>query len=394
MNGNYQGLAGLMKLKGRQGDTQLVHMSPMEVKTLDALAPGGLTTNPSTGLPEAFKLKDLLPALGAVAGGMFLAPLLGAGALAAGAGSGLGAAAGTALAGGNKEEILTSGLLSGVTAGMMAPGADKAAAGLGTAPIGQGAQQVAGKTGSQFATEMLGSSQPSALQATMGGLDKIAAQPFGAATIPMSGAAAGTAQTGSQMVQQALAAPTGLRALGQKGLEQVGGKGLLAAGAAGLATSPGFYDIPAAPEVEMFDKVTGIESTPTGVSKEDIDRYIRQGGSMPKFFNYQTRYAAEGGDIGSGGEMFSGLVPNQGQGDGMSDDVAFEVVGDPEINKAMLSPDEYVLSAHDVALLGNGSTTAGAKRLDEFRKALREKGYGRKSLPNQIDGNKELNRLA
>jgi hypothetical protein len=389
MNGDYQGLAGLMKLKGRMGDTQLVHMSPMEVKTLDAMAPGGLTRNPSTGLPEAFKLKDLLPALGAVAGGVFLAPLLGTGALAAGAGTGLGAAGGTALAGGNKEEILTSGLMSGVTAGIMAPGADKAAAGLGTAPIGQGAQQVAGKTGSQFATEMLGRG-PTALQQTMGGLDKLATQPFGAA---LSGATPAVTQTGSQMVQQALAAPTGIKALAQKGIEQVGSKGLLASGAMGLATSPGFYDVPAQPEVEMFPEVTSITKTPTGVTKEDIDRYIRQGGSMPRFFDYKTTYAAEGGDIG-GGEMFSGLVPNQGQGDGMSDDVSFEVVGDPEIKRAMLSPDEYVLSAHDVALLGNGSTVAGATKLDEFRKALREKGYGRKSLPNQINANKELNKLS
>ena len=197
MNGDYQGLAGLMRLKGRMGDTQLVHMSPMEVKTLDALAPGGLTTNPSTGLPEAFKLKDLLPALGAVAGGMFLAPLLGAGAVAAGVGTGLGAAGGTALAGGNKEEILQSGLFSGVTAGLMAPGADKAAAGLGTAPIGQGAQQVAGTTGSQVATEMLGRG-PTALQQTMSGLDKLATQPLGVA---LSGATPAVTQTGSQMVQ-------------------------------------------------------------------------------------------------------------------------------------------------------------------------------------------------
>ena len=190
-----------------------------------------------------------------------------------------------------------------------------------------------------------------------------------------------------------MAAPTGIKALAQKGIEQVGTKGLLASGAMGLATSPGFYDVPAQPEVEMFPEVTSITKTPTNVSKEDIDRYIRQGGSMPRFFDYKTTYAAEGGDIGDG-EMFSGLVPNQGQGDGMSDDVAFEVVGDPEIKRAMLSPDEYVLSAHDVALLGNGSTVAGATKLDEFRKALREKGYGRKSLPNQINANKELNKLA
>ena len=395
MNGDYQGLAGLMKLKGRMGDTQLVHMSPMEVKTLDAMAPGGLTRNPSTGLPEAFKLKDILPALGAVAGGLFLAPLIGAGSIAAGVGTGLGAAGGTALAGGNKEEILQSGLFSGVTAGLMAPGLDKAAS--GAVGSSAGSNTLAQQLGTGGARAAAASGVPSQVLASP-------ASQFTQSQLAQFGAGAATPQTLSQLaptLAKETAQKTGLeilkeggiKELGKAGLEQVGGKGLLASGAIGLATSPGFYDVPAGPEVEMFPEVTSITKRPTGVSKEDIDRYIRQGGSMPRFFDYKTTYAAEGGDIG-GGEMFSGLVPNQGQGDGMSDDVAFEVVGDPEIKRAMLSPDEYVLSAHDVALLGNGSTVAGATKLDEFRKALREKGYGRKSLPNQINANKELNKLS
>jgi hypothetical protein len=67
------GITGLAALKGRQGDNTLVHVNPMELKALDNMAPGGLTRNPYTGLPEAFKLKDILPALGAIAGGVFLA---------------------------------------------------------------------------------------------------------------------------------------------------------------------------------------------------------------------------------------------------------------------------------------------------------------------------------
>jgi hypothetical protein len=61
------GITGLAALKGRQGDNTLVHVNPMELKALDNMAPGGLTRNPYTGLPEAFKLKDILPALGATA---------------------------------------------------------------------------------------------------------------------------------------------------------------------------------------------------------------------------------------------------------------------------------------------------------------------------------------
>ena len=49
-----QGISNLMKMQGRMGDTELVHMSPMEVKGLASL--GRLTRNPETGLPEAFNI--------------------------------------------------------------------------------------------------------------------------------------------------------------------------------------------------------------------------------------------------------------------------------------------------------------------------------------------------
>ena len=57
-----QGLAAL----GRGPDTQLVHMTPGEVKSLQQLAMAGggsLTINPATGLPEAGFLSSMLPML-------------------------------------------------------------------------------------------------------------------------------------------------------------------------------------------------------------------------------------------------------------------------------------------------------------------------------------------
>ena len=59
----------------------------------------------------------------------------------------------------------------------------------------------------------------------------------------------------------------------------------------------------------------------------------------------------------------------------------------------MLSPDEYVIDAQTVSLLGNGSSDAGAKELDEFRRLVREKGTGREAQQNQINAAKELRRL-
>ena len=82
---------------GRNGDTELMHVSKSEVATLKGL--GALTTNPHTGLPEAFQLSDLMPLLG-VGASFFLGPLAGA------AVSGVG----TAL----KTHSLGQGLMSGL----------------------------------------------------------------------------------------------------------------------------------------------------------------------------------------------------------------------------------------------------------------------------------------
>ena len=113
MNQTAQHLAS----QGRYGDTTLVHMSPQEVRGLQALARNNgtsLTINPSTGLPEAFNLGRLLPmvagaGLTMLSGGT-LSPLTvglmtgGLGALATGSLKeglmmGLGAAGGAGLAG-------------------------------------------------------------------------------------------------------------------------------------------------------------------------------------------------------------------------------------------------------------------------------------------------------
>ncbi|MFN8994833.1 MAG: hypothetical protein ACK5X3_14395, partial [Pseudomonadota bacterium] len=95
--------------KGRNGDTMLVHMNPIEVAWLNEQTPGGLTINPDTGQPEAFAF--LLPLLAGMAGPSIMGALglSGTGAL-------LGSAALSGLAdyAVNKDpkRALTSGLLS------------------------------------------------------------------------------------------------------------------------------------------------------------------------------------------------------------------------------------------------------------------------------------------
>lgn len=363
MNAPMAGMTGLAALKGRQGDNTLVHVNPMELKALENMAPGGLTRNPYTGLPEAFKLKDLLPALGAIAGGVFLAPMLGpmlglGAAGSAAVGSGLGASGGTALAGGNTEEILGSGLLSGATAG------------LGSYMRGAGEAAETAKAAGTVGEPASGVIQDSTLK-----------QSFPAASAPQ-------AVSQRALERQAIQAGINPAAAELTALERIGGLG--GAAATGLAAMAPIG--PEMPKEEPVGPAVGQDfKAEQTASREDIDKYIRQGGVMPRFFNTGFVQAEEGGQIATA-PMFSGMV--EGRGDGMSDEVPFEVVGDPEIDTAMLSPDEYVMDAYTVAALGNGSSDAGAEKLDAFRKELRDKVYGKREQPKEIDGAKELSKLA
>jgi len=380
------GITGLAALKGRQGDNTLVHVNPMELKALDNMAPGGLTRNPYTGLPEAFKLKDILPTLGAIAGTIFLGPIMGPM-----LGSGLGAASGTALAGGNKEEILGSGLVSGATAGLMggaSPTAAAEAAGKETLKKGV-AEETAGSllkdtAGTSFIPKGVKSFVSDPLGTTANLLPE-SISPSGGYLDPAKLAAA-TQDTTLQSAAQEAATQAGRKAFVKQGL----------AGAAGAAMATP-VNMPGESEYKgpTQSAITEMQARPN--QPQAVDEFIRKGGAVPQFFDYRTvqpYIAAEGGQLGDAprGEMFSGKV--EGRGDGMSDEVAFDVVGDPEVDTAMLSPDEYVIDAHTVAALGNGSSDAGAARLDEFRKALREKVYGRKEQPNQINPQQELSKLS
>lgn len=91
-------------------------------------------------------------------------------------------------------------------------------------------------------------------------------------------------------------------------------------------------------------------------------------------------------------DYFEGQVYDD-RGDGMSDDVDFKVEGDPVIKGAKLSADEYVLPADLVAMLGNGSSDAGAKKLDKFTKEMRTKAFGTPKQQRPINATKELKEI-
>ena len=148
-NGGLHNTAYYLKGKGRGKDTELVHMTPKEVKGLQALAMahgGSLTINPSTGLPEAGFLEDILPIV-AAAGLTYLtagaaAPTLTAalggstmaGGIAAGALSGAAISGGMAAIQGKDvgRAALMGGLGGGISGGLGAY-ADANVLGVGSA---------------------------------------------------------------------------------------------------------------------------------------------------------------------------------------------------------------------------------------------------------------------
>jgi hypothetical protein len=117
-----------MSAKGRGPDSMLVHMTPREVASLQALAVKNgtsLTVNPETGLPEAFKLKDLLPMI--------------AGAALGPAGFGLMSAGMAGVAVGGITTLATGSLSRGLMAGLGAYGGAGLAeglAGMGSTAVG------------------------------------------------------------------------------------------------------------------------------------------------------------------------------------------------------------------------------------------------------------------
>lgn len=102
MNG-LPAIAQNLASRGRGGDSVLVHMTPGEVRGLQAIAEQygtSLTINPDTGLPEAFSLRNLLPMIAGIA----LTPIMGP------AAAGLVVGGGTAIGTGSIEKGLMAGL--------------------------------------------------------------------------------------------------------------------------------------------------------------------------------------------------------------------------------------------------------------------------------------------
>jgi len=102
--------------------------------------------------------------------------------------------------------------------------------------------------------------------------------------------------------------------------------------------------------------------------------------------------------VGQNKQFASGMVPDtvDPRSDGMSDSETMVITdkdGKEPKGIMKISEEEYVISAPDMAILGNGSARAGAKKLDSFRKGLRQMAYGTSTHQPRVDSNKALQSL-
>lgn len=366
------GAAQRLADKGRYGDTMLVHMNPIEVALMDRATPGGLTTNPDTGQPEAFAF--LLPMIASLAGPSLMSAM------------GL-----TGI-----KALLGTAALSGVAdyAVNKDPGRALGSALLGFGMGGLGNAMNAGKTAAQTVAQGASAGSQVAAQgaaaanaargAVSGGMDL--ARAAQAANPALRGAVEGAAQATAQGgggLMAALRNPVGALKVATSNPLTVG---LPLAAGASMAMAPAMPEM-AAPKDDRYSGDYARERLPgerqRNTLPQNMLRYGIDGGEFEFFTPNNDRRAAPP-SLGAAGlgaysnapgfsgttlpSYSGGITPRnaplrryaqggkvEGYGDGMSDAVPI-----------LASVDEYVVPADAVSALGRGSSKAGAAVLDRL----------------------------
>lgn len=425
--------------KGRDGDTELVHMTKGEIGGLQALAlahGGSLSINPDTGLVEASFLKRILPMVAGA--GLMMIP-------------GIGPLAAAGMVGGF-ETMRTGDIGKGLMAGLGAYGGAGLAgslAGTGAAAANTAATEATlaanqgNITGGEIAREMgtagfnAPTLAPNANPATMTMADKVGAgfnqvtsspealggfakqnlMNIGAASAPVLGdamapkgpAVPGVAEEdpryGGSPYRYNLASgfqgstparpspyyrPTGLgyAAGGLADDEPMGDDESMAAGGIAAYAKGGSMSIG-----DGIYKDTDEDTASLGAYDAAKKRMEKQYASanlkapvMPKSGIAklgQMKAMASGGLGGysDGGRML------KGPGDGMSDDIP-AMIGKKQ--PARLADGEFVVPADVVSHLGNGSTDAGARKLYSMMDKVRKARTGKKKQAPAVKTDKYM----
>lgn len=411
-----------LQAAGRGGDTMLAHINPREAAMLRR-AGGSGTVNPATGLPEYFSLKSLIktvapialsfiaPGVGtAISGALGLglgatgAALLG-GAVTGGLGSaltggnvlqgaalgamgqGLGGSIGSSLAPGlssTAQSALGSGLVGGAMGAATGQGFLKGAAqgalgsylgsqvqGLGSGAFGAGLNTA----GSQFGNMLAAGYRPS--EAIAGaGLAGLASGLY-AGSSPSKAAVEAVRQSGASSADRALlnsdygyegtgAAPTAATDTGFLG--KIGAKELMAGASllGSLASAPPAVQQAVSsmsPEQREYFNRPSIAWDWNAMQQDAAKAGTSLTDYMARNWNTVTsgKYNQEVPRLARGGALSQVAYLARGAGSGRADTI-----------DARLSDGEYVMDAETVALLGDGSTKEGARRLDSMREQLRQ----------------------
>lgn len=374
-----QHAAKYLAKQGRGEDTMLVHMTPGEVKGLQAIAMahgGSLSINPHTGLPEASFLNNLMPMI------------IGAGLAAATGGTSLALTPGMiGLGVGGLETLRTGDIGKGISAGLGAYGGAGLAGGLaGAATAAQ----------TPTAQALQSNIDPSMLEG-------MSSQQV-AATGDMGQRLAMTGEGVSGLGNQA----------GRAGFMQGvgGGMGLAKSGLA--AAAPFLMEQPEMPQQTIDNSPNPYryrfergEANPfpqpsaTGVEQSYFPnaRYVAyagggQAGGMSNFGSFGDPSSGverlAGGGLSDLGGYSDGGRLLRGPGDGVSDSIP-AVIGEKQ--PARLADGEFVVPARIVSELGNGSTEAGARKLyammDRVQKA-RSKTVGKGKIAKNTRADKHL----
>jgi hypothetical protein len=424
---------------GRHGDDTLLHVSRAELAGIRQLTGKGFTTNPDTGLPEAFNwAKAILPAIAgigitALTGGLGAPAALAGLAGAAGSGAtsfGIGKAQGE-----STNQALMGGLISGATSfagGQLLSGVGDAATNIAAATpaeLASGAASNAASTASSFGAEAaFNPATDAALQATSGGYSQVAGQAAGQDAGQTAGQAAGASSAMSGIGDS-------FSALGDRAQNVVSNPGAAAARIAAnvqdrpmsaLTAGAGLYSSMSSP--------TGQPRMP-GQTPYDPNKYPERfpaqqprytpdpAGYVPGISPERNYNFAKGGLASLRGEegmtanivneakaallnehprpkealarfegMFGadalGMLRDRiaggqvrGAGSGMDDLVPGSIEGR---QKVRLADGEFVLPAHIVSAIGDGSTDHGVRRLHEMMDSIYKQKYKSEGLPKRL----------
>jgi len=370
------GLAGMAKQvadAGVGGDELIVHINRDEYDRLKKEW-GEPTINPHTGMPQftPFWKQSWFAPVASIAGAALMATGLGAPLGAALLGTELAgtAAIGTATYGSMLGNALIGGGLGALTGGTKGALTGGALAGIGTGLGGYFGSTGAGTTGA-------GTMNPAGESSFSGWANGLFGNPASTTYVPGSEASVGAS---GPVIPPGSTTGTGIMS-GNLGKGLTSSSFLIPAAMAALSASG---SAPAANPAELPKKssdknltapldLTPLERERTtapidyynyGFNPESrfyADNSLQQGVPSPSPTPLPVTNAATGGYMMGGGPLSQQSRAVGGAGTGRSDSIS-----------AQLSDGEYVMDAETVALLGDGSSKAGAKRLDQFRANIRK----------------------